>query len=62
MLRTIFSKVLSVNRPITMVGEKITGDPRIQDLKITQFTVDDGWIAVAYSPSRAPANVVRRPK
>ena len=62
MLRTIFSKVLSVNRPITVLGEKIVGDPRMHDLAITQFAVEDGWIALAYSPPRAPANVVRRAK
>ncbi len=62
LLRTIFSKVLSINRPITMLGEKITADPRIQDLGLVQFAVDDGWIAIAYSGRQQPTNMVRRPK
>lgn len=61
LLRTIFSKVLSPNRDLRLLSEKITSDPRIQDLQITQFVVEDGWIGLAYSPRRAAANVARRP-
>ena len=61
LLRTIFSKVLSPNRDLRLLSEKITSDPRIQDLQISQFVVEDGWIGLAYSPRRAAANVARRP-
>jgi hypothetical protein len=61
LLRTIFSKVLSPNRDLRLLSEKITSDPRMQDLQITQFAIEDGWIGLAYSPQRTDANVVRRP-
>jgi hypothetical protein len=60
-LRTIFSKVLSLSRDIRLLDEELTSDPRVQDLEMTQFVVEDGWIALAYSPRRA-ANVARQMK
>ncbi len=61
-LRAIFSKVLSRNRDLRLLGEAITSDPRLKDLQVTQFAVEDGWIGLAYSPQRANANVARRPR
>jgi hypothetical protein len=61
-LRAIFSKVLARNRPINLLSEKITHDARIQDLQITQFTVEDGWIALAYGQHRGGGNVARKGK
>ena len=67
-MRAIFSKVLSKNRDLRLLNESITSDERVQDLAITQFEVDDGWMALAYSPKRAGDpkqggdNVARRPK
>jgi hypothetical protein len=61
-LRAIFSKVLSRNRDIRLLDETVTSDPRLQDLQITQFIVDDGWIGLAYGPRRAASNVARLPK
>jgi hypothetical protein len=60
-LRTIFSKVLSKNRDLRLLADSITSDPRFKDLQMTQFTVDDGWIALAYSPRRVSSNVARQP-
>ncbi len=60
-LRAIFGKVLSRNRDIRLLNDEITGDSRVQDLAISQFTLDDGWIGLAYSPKRPP-NVARREK
>jgi hypothetical protein len=62
LLRAIFSKVLSRHRDLSLLSETITSDPRVADLEITQFAIDDGWIALAYSPRRAPSNMARRPK
>lgn len=61
-LRAIFSRVLSKNRPINLMSEKALGDERLQDLEVTQFSVEDGWIGLAYSQKRAGGNVARRPK
>lgn len=61
-LRAIFSRVLSKNRDLRLLGESITGDPRLQDLQITQFAVEDGWIALAYSLRRKSSKVARQPE
>ena len=61
-LRAIFSKVLSKNRDLRLLAYSVTGDPRFKDLQMTQFDVEDGWIALAYSPRRVSSKVARRPK
>lgn len=61
-LRAIFSRVLSKNRDLKLLDDSVTGDPRVQDLQITQFSVVDGWIALAYSPRRASSHVARQPE
>jgi hypothetical protein len=61
-LRGIFSKVMSHNRPLNLVPEKLTSDARVQDLQINQFVIEDGWIGLAYGPSRNPSDVAGRAK
>ncbi len=61
-LRAIFSKVLSKNRDLRLLADSVTGDPRFKDLQMTQFDVEDGWIALAYSPRRVSSKVARRRK
>jgi hypothetical protein len=61
-LRVIFSKVLSINRDLSLLDNKTANDPRFADLQVTQFAVEHDWIALAYSPRRNGANVARRPK
>lgn len=46
-LRGVFSKVLSKNRPFNLINNKIASAPSLRDLKVTQFVVDDGWMAIA---------------
>ena len=58
----IFSKVLSKNRDLRLLGESLTSDPRVQNLEITQFVVEHGWIALAYSAQRKGNDVARRPR
>jgi len=62
LLRTIFSRVMSKNRDFRLLSETMTKDPRVKDLTVTQFEVEDGWIALAYSQRRVPSNVARKPK
>jgi hypothetical protein len=59
-LRAIFSKVLSKKRDLRLLGESITGDARLEDLHITQFAVEDGWIALAYGPRGEASKVARQ--
>jgi hypothetical protein len=51
-LRGIFAKVMSANRPWSLVDAKLAADPRLQDLCVNQFVVADGWIGLAYGPQR----------
>jgi hypothetical protein len=61
-LRAIFSKVLSSNRELKLLDDTLTGDERLRDLQVTQFGVEDGWIALAYSPRRVSSRVATRPE
>jgi hypothetical protein len=61
-LRAIFSRVLSLNRDLNLIDESIANDPRLKGLAISQFTVEHGWIGLAYSPVRPSATVVRKPE
>ncbi len=61
-LRAIFSRVLSKNRELRLLDDSLTNDPKLKDLRITQFEVEDGWIGLAYSPRRVSSNVARRPE
>jgi len=61
-LRAIFSKVLSKNRDLRLLPESITGDDRLKDLQISQFTVEDGWIGLAYGPRRVSSRVATKPE
>jgi len=60
-IRAIFSRVLSKNRDLRLLDEKTTSDPRMQDLRISQFVSEDGWLGLAYSPQRG-AKVAHRPQ
>ena len=53
-LRTIFSKVLSAQRGWGLLSPEVATDPRLEDVTISQFTVDEGWIGLAYAPRPRP--------
>ena len=61
-LRTIFSKVLSVQRGWGLLSPEVATDPRFADVTISQFTVDEGWIGLAYAPRPTAGPVARKPK
>src|SRR5690606_27180312 len=61
-LRAIFSKVLSKNRDLRLLAESVTSDPRFDDLQMTQYTVEDGGIGLAYSPRRVSSKVAGQAK
>ncbi|MFV1965587.1 MAG: hypothetical protein ACC628_09215 [Pirellulaceae bacterium] len=58
-LRGIFSKVLSDDRPFNIINKRLSQNPVLADLHVTQFVVNDGWIGVALGPQRG-GRVVRR--
>ena len=46
-LRGIFSKAFSKNDTVKLTPERLLEDPKLQDLAISQFVIDDGWIGVS---------------
>jgi hypothetical protein len=59
-LRGIFSKALSKNNSWDLVPQQIVKEPKLADAAITQFVVDDGWVAVALGPKRVPASTAHK--
>lgn len=51
-LRGIFSRVISKNKATSLLPEKLRNDPRLKDLAVQQFVVEDGWVSLALSPQR----------
>lgn len=49
-LSGIFSKALSRSRPFNMINRRLSESEDLQDLRVTQFVVTDGWIGVALGP------------
>ncbi len=50
MLAGIFEKVLSRNRKLNLVNERISKSPELKDQQVTQFVIHDGWIGIALGP------------
>lgn len=46
-LRSVFSKVFSKHRPLTLIPSQAAADPRLAGLAINQFDIEDGWIGVS---------------
>ena len=58
-LRGVFSKMLSRGNQIPMVPKKVTENPRMSDLVVTQKQIQDGWIGMALGP-RTMQNAIGR--
>jgi hypothetical protein len=50
MLAGIFDRVLSRNRKLNLVNERISKSPELKDQQVTQFVIHDGWIGIALGP------------
>ena len=46
-LRGIFSKVLAQHPQVDLLGNVLVRDPRLHDLRVTQFVLRDGWIGLS---------------
>lgn len=53
-LRAIFSKVFSDDRPLVIDPPNVSTDPRWSDLRVSQLSIDDGWIGVAVGKKPQP--------
>ena len=51
MLRGVFSKLFSQNRPLMLIDQKTAADPRLAGLRVSQFLIDDGWLGLAIGPA-----------
>ena len=49
-LRGIFSKTFSKDESIKLSPERFLNNPKVADLRVSQFVIDDGWIGVALGP------------
>ena len=57
-LRGIFSKVFTASRTYSVIPERITKHPKLRDLNVTQFVIEEGWVGVALAPR---SRFVKRP-
>jgi hypothetical protein len=60
-LRTIFSRVMSKNRKISLLNETLAKSPNLRDQQVTQFVIHDGWIGVALGPHLPNRNTAMTP-
>lgn len=60
-LRAIFCKVLSKNRKLELVHQRLVNEPRLADVRVTQFVIDNGWIGVALASRKERRDLVARP-
>lgn len=60
-LRGIFSKTFSRRSSWSLTPERLSTDPKLADLAVTQFAIEDGWIGVALGPQQtAQRGTLRR--
>ncbi len=63
-LRGLFGKAFDKEKPLLVSPEHISPDPRMRELMITQFVIEDGWVGIAIGPKQRPVppELVRLPK
>lgn len=54
-LRGIFVRIFSSRRPWDLLPPAVADNPKLADLEVTQFAIDDGWIGLALGPRPAAA-------
>jgi hypothetical protein len=60
-LRGIFGTAFSENHPLKLTPDAIVNDPRLAGLAVTQFVVEDGWVALAIGRELRTAKAPRGP-
>jgi hypothetical protein len=61
-LRAVFSKVFSRDDKLELLHSELANDPRLKDVRVTQFAIDHGWIGVAISSRQPRRDMVARPE
>ncbi|MCA9246317.1 MAG: hypothetical protein KDA42_04350 [Planctomycetales bacterium] len=61
-LRGVFSKVFSRNRPWQVIDAAKARDPRLSQMQVTELVLEDGWLGLSIGPlERASSNIARQP-
>ncbi len=60
-LRGMFSKAFPQNETVKLTPERFLTDPKLQDLAITQFVIDDGWVGLAVGPKEYAVHMSQLP-
>lgn len=60
-LRATLSAVFAKGRPFNLINRQLLADDRLHDVKVTQFTIRDGWVGVALG-SDGPLPTANVPK
>lgn len=51
-IRSIFVRVFSRGAALQLVPDRIRNNPEMSDQMVTQFEIEDGWVAMALGPRR----------
>ena len=61
-LRGVFGKVFSRNRPLQLIDAAKASEPRLANMSVTQFVLADGWLGISIGPTaRQQPSVARQP-
>lgn len=62
-LRGLFGKAFDKEKTLPIAPENLSPDPRMANLIITQFVIEDGWAGIAVGPKQraAPPEIARLP-
>jgi hypothetical protein len=52
-LHSVFGKLLQRDQEIPLLAARLSEDPRLAGLMVTQLVIDDGWVALSVGPSTA---------
>lgn len=58
-LRGIFARTFPNRRPWRLTPERLVDNPKLADLAVTQFVVEDGWVGLALGPQRTALRPAR---
>jgi hypothetical protein len=58
-LHSVFGKLLRKDQQLLLLGEKIEQDSRLDNLMLTQLTLENGWIGAAWGP-KEPERIASR--
>jgi hypothetical protein len=50
-LHSVFGKMLRADHEIPLLARRLSEDPRLNGLMVTQLVIDDGWAALSVGPA-----------